>query len=93
MYVTIVEFSVNVSKNVSISGNLQCVFKFSVRDGQRFPLNVLIKLKIKIPQSGHLAIILDGAKYDIRNFSDCAACYPLSLKIEEDNTVRKLKPK
>ena len=44
---TLFGFSVIVSKNVSIRGNLLCVFKLSKSDGCPFLLKPLMKLKYK----------------------------------------------
>ena len=44
---TLFDFSVIVSKNVSISGNLLCVFKLSKSDGCPFLLKSFMKLKYK----------------------------------------------
>ena len=44
---TLFDFSVIVSKNVSSSGNLLCVFKLSKSDGCPFLLKSFMKLKYK----------------------------------------------
>ena len=44
---TLFDFSVIVSKNVSSSGNLLCVFKLSESDGCPFLLKSFMKLKHK----------------------------------------------
>ena len=46
-HLTLFDFSVIVSKNDSISGNLSCVFKLSKSDGCPFLLKSFMKLKYK----------------------------------------------
>ena len=60
---TLFDFSVIVSKNVSSSGNLLCVFKLSKSDGCPFLLKSFMKLKI-IQKMGHTIM-----------YNECRAVY------------------